>query len=144
MRPGPVPSPSSGRTAATFALPKDPKFEDIAYYAERSHLSDLADPERAYLQQWQEEYPEADPRTAYDISGDAANQRFAVLADAARTGHRSGKYVAPAVENVRGYFQRAINPLIDEVQDCKDMLPLDQAAVAGVNDLIQDLEDDTV
>jgi hypothetical protein len=34
--------------------------------------------------------------------------------------------------------------LIDEVQDCKDMLSLDQAAVAGVNDLIKDLEDDTV
>jgi hypothetical protein len=34
--------------------------------------------------------------------------------------------------------------LIDEVQDFKDMLSLDQVAVVGVNDLVKDLQDDTV
>jgi hypothetical protein len=83
---------------------KEPKFRELAYYAEWSHLSDLADLERAYLQQWQEEYPQADPWTVYDISRNATSQCFAILADAAHTGHHSGKYVAPVVENVRGYF----------------------------------------
>ena len=138
-----MPSPSSSPRRPAFPF-DDAKFADIAYYAKRTHLSDLAEPERAFLQQWQEEYPDLDPRTAFDISGDPTSERFAILADAARTGHRSGQYVAPVVKNVQGHFERAMHPLMDEIQDSKEMLALDQAAIADADNLIAALEDTAV
>ena len=116
-------------------------FDDIAYYAERSHLGDLAEPETASLYQWQHLHPELDPRTAFDIPGDPVSQRFAVLADAAHTGHHSGEYVAPVVENVGGYIERAMHPLMHEIKEGMKMVPLDQAAMAEGDNLIRDLED---
>ena len=143
--PSPVPTPSPSPPPQHRAIGfEDTKFADIAYYAERSHLSDLSELDNAALLQFREDHLGIDPRTAYDIPGDTVGQRFAILADAARPGHRSGEYVAPVVANVQGYFERGMLPLMDEIENCKEMLALDQAAIAEADHLIADFEDEQI
>ena len=95
--PTPSPSPSPRKCPLTF---NDCTFADITYYSEYAHLKDMAALDTATLQQFQADYPEINPRTIYDIPRDPISQHFAILADAAREGHRSGQYLTPVVENV--------------------------------------------
>lgn len=134
----PSPSPPPRHRPIPF---KDEDFSAITYYAERSHLNDLADPETAFLQQLGEVHPDLDPRTAFDIPDDPISRRFTILADAARDDHRGGEYSAPATENIGGYLERAMRPLMDEIEQGMEMTRLDEAAIVEAYDLLVALED---
>jgi hypothetical protein len=108
-------------------------YADIIYYAEHLHAHGG---DAAYLTQWRKEHPDSDPRAALDVLGDRISQRLAVLADAARMGHRTGKYVAPVVQNVQAYFERSMGALMTEIEECKEMVHHDEASLEAVNDLI--------
>ena len=135
--PSPTPSPPPHPRPIPF---NNEGFADIAYFAERSHLSDLADPERASLQQWRKVHPELDPRTAFNTPKDPVSRRFTILADAACIGHRSGEYAALAVENIGGYIERAMHPLMDEMEEAMNMAHLDEAAIEEADKLVTHLE----
>lgn len=139
----PFPTPSPPHHHRTISVANQ-DFDDIAYYAERAHLRDLAEPERASLQQWQQVHPDLDPRAAFDIPGDPVSRQFAILADAARTGHRSGEYAAPAVENIGGYIERAMHPLMHETEERMMMVHFDEAAMEEADNLVTDLENGLV
>jgi len=138
-----LPSPRSSPHHRAFPIPNS-IFKDISFYTELLHLQELAHPERIYLEQWQAEYPQLDPRTACDVPGDPISRCFAVLADAARPGHRNGQYVAPMVENVQGYFERAMCPLIQEIEECQEMMGYDERSIAEADDLMRALENGTL
>jgi hypothetical protein len=141
--PSPTPSPPSSPHHQAFPIP-DTLFDDLAFFAETMHLQELANPERIYLEQWQTEYPQLNPRTTFDIPGDPISQRFTILADAARPGHHNGQYVGPVVQNVQGYFERAMRPLIQEIEECQELIGYDEASIAEVDDLMSALEDGTL
>ena len=137
----PSPSPSPSPPPRPRQIPfNNEEFSDLAYYAERSHLSDLADPEWASLEQWRKVHPELDPRTVYNTPEDPVSRRFTILADAARIGHRSGEYAAPAVENIGGYIERAMKPLMEEIEVGINMAHLDEAAIEEADKLVTYLE----
>jgi hypothetical protein len=159
---GPDGSPNSSSTETTTSPPSSPfptpspphhhrtisvanqDFDAIAYYAERAHLRDLAEPERASLQQWQQVHPNLDPCTAFNIPSDPVSRRLAILADTARTGHHSREYAAPTVENIRGYMERAMHLLIHETEEWMMMVHFDEAAMEEADNLVTNLENDLV
>lgn len=102
----------------------------------------MASLDTSTLRQLRADYPEINPRTVYDIPGDPISQHFAIMADAAREGHRSGQYLTPVVENVQGYFERSMVPLMEEIENSREMCTLDGAAMAEADNLIRTLEDD--
>ena len=65
---------------------------------------------------------------------------MAIFTDAARTGQQSHQYVAPIVENVNRYFERAMLPLIHEIEQCKEQLGQDQKFMGEADELIRSVE----
>jgi len=80
----------------------------------------------------------------FDIPGDPTSQRMAMFANAARPSQCSQQYVAPLVENVYGYFERAIVPLMDEIELSREELASEQNAIREADKLIADIEDGSV
>ena len=76
----------------------------------------------------------------FDILGDHTSEWMAVFADAARIGQRSHQSVAPVVENVNGYFERAMLPFIHEIKQCKEQLRQDQNFMGEADELIRAIE----
>ena len=117
---------------------------EVTYLAELMHNRDMADPESGYRDKLADEHPGIDIRDRFNIPGDCTSDRMAVFADAARTGQRSHQYVAPVVENVNGYFERAMLPLIHEIEQCKEQLRQDQNFMGEADELIRAVEDGIV
>jgi hypothetical protein len=88
----------------------------------------------------QTDWPETHGRDRFDIPGDRTSQRLAVLADAAQPGQRSRQYVAPVLENLNGYFERAMLPLIEEIEQCSEQQKLDQCVLEQADDLMADIK----
>lgn len=116
----------------------------IIHYAKLEHDREIADPESPYHRQLQDSHAEMDMMDRFDIPGDPTSQRMAMFANAARPGQRSQQYVAPQVENVYGYFERAIVPLMDEIERSREELASEQNAIREADKLIADIEDGTV
>jgi hypothetical protein len=77
----------------------------------------------------------------FDIPGDPTSQH---MANAARPGQHSQQHVAPLVENVYGYLERAIVPLMDEIEWSREELTSKQNAIREADKLIADIEDGSV
>ena len=76
----------------------------------------------------------------FDIPGDRTSQQLAILANAAQPGQRSQQYVAPVLENLNGYFERAMLPLMEEIEQCSEQRKLDQCVLEQTDDLMADIK----
>jgi hypothetical protein len=144
--PGSQPNPSTVSPSPSI----NPSVMDNSYLnhiiqcAELEHDREIADPESAYRRQLPDGHAEMDRMDRFDIPGDPTSQRMAMFANAARPGQRSQQYVAPLVENVYGYFERAIVPLMDEIERSREELTSEQNAIREADKLIADIEDGSV
>jgi len=77
---------------------------------------------------------------ALGIPGDRTSHRLGLLANAAQLGNRTNQYVAPLVSNVYQYFERAIIPLLEETDQCKEECEADSKAIKAVDELIEDIK----
>ena len=48
--------------------------------------------------------------------------------------------MAPVVENIGGYIERAMHPLVDKMEEAINMVHLDEAAIEEADKLVTHLE----
>jgi hypothetical protein len=113
--------------------------DDLRLMAELDHMRDLAEPEWAYLQHWQDEHPETDMRDLFNIPGNRTSERMAMFADASQHGQRSVPYSTAAVRHLQGYFDRSMRALTDEVERCQMHKNVEEKAIKEGNDLLRDI-----
>jgi hypothetical protein len=80
----------------------------------------------------------------FNIPGDRTSERLEILASAARIGNRSGEYVVPLAFNWHVFCERAITPLMEAVDQCKEEKEADSKAIQELENLIKDLKEGTV
>ena len=62
------------------------------------------------------------------------------MADTAHTGYYRKEYAALAVQNMGDHIERAMHPLMDEIEGSMKMGDFDNSAMAEVDNLVTDLE----
>ena len=92
----------------------------------RDNMQLYADGDNLALSEWQ--YGEEwiahqgghNARHLFTVPGVRTSERLGLLADAARVGNWSQQYSVPLVENWHGFIQRAIIPLLEEIEQSKE------------------------